>query len=97
MIPLDDWMEMELYLPQAAKLDIQLVMPDIVDPMQDESAVFEVKRIGPEVKDVKVGDVVVLYGVGAASKIKLPNGRKTVVGQSKYVCFIMEKEDLVKA
>jgi hypothetical protein len=99
MKPLEDWMVVELYRPQAAKLDIHIALPDTVDMSKDESAAFEVLQVGPGTEQyptnhVKSGDIVIMYGLGAVAKIELPNRKKVFVGQARNVCFILDSADL---
>lgn len=97
MIPQDDWMELKLWEKQADTLSVRLALPDTVDRVSDEGAMFQVVRMGPlvhEHKTVKVGDVVVMVGLGAVAKLKLPNGATTVVGRLSDVAFVMEAGDL---
>lgn len=97
MRPLKDWMLLKLWEPQAAALDVRIALPETVDRNQDEAAVFEVVRLGPEAEKVVVGDIVQMYGIGSISGVLLPNGNKVIVGRASDVNFIMEKEDLEKA
>ena len=99
MKPLEDWMVVKLFSRQAAKLDIHLALPDSVDMSKDESAAFEVLQLGPgtdqcPTSHLAVGDVVVMYGVGAIGRIELPNRKRVFVGQARNVCFVLDGEDL---
>lgn len=97
MIPQDDWMELKLWAPQQDQLSVRVILPEGIDKADDPAAVFEVVKMGPlkhEHKNVKVGDVVIMYGMGAIAKLKLPSDRKTVVGRLCDVAFVVEKEDL---
>jgi len=102
MKPLDDWMEVKLYDKQRAAVEVRLALPDgIKQEDVDDAAVFEILTVGPWLKDqtrniyerVKVGDLVELTNFGDFSQIKLPNGRKTIVGRASNVCFILEPDD----
>jgi co-chaperonin GroES (HSP10) len=100
MKPLEDWMVVKLYEKQAARMDIKLAIPDSIDMSKDESAAFEIVKLGPgteqcPVSHVKVGDTIILYGLGAVSRMELPNRKKIFVAQARNVCFILDKEDLV--
>lgn len=97
MIPLDDWLEIELWEGQRSLVDIAIELPESVHrETVDEAAVFKVLRKAEGVTRVNVGDVVQFYGLGAPQRIKKPNGKFTIVAKAEYVCFIMEEEDLRK-
>jgi len=96
--PFDDWMELELWEGQRAKTEVMIALPDSVERKDiDEAAVFKVLTIGPDVKKCKVGDVVQFYGLSAPQLIRLPNGRKTIVAQDQYACFVLDPQDLERS
>jgi len=100
MRPLDDWMELELWEDQKAKLDVQIALPDSVDKAKDDNALFRVVNVGSEDKisrgdkGIKVGDIVLVYGA-YLQRIKLPRG-DVMIGRAQDVCFIIEESDLTK-
>jgi hypothetical protein len=99
MRPLDDWMIVKLYTRQAAKLDISIVLPDAVDMSKDESAAFEILKLGPGTEEyptshLQAGDIVIMYGVASVAKVETPNRKKVYVAQARNVCFVLDKEDL---
>lgn len=101
MIPIDDWMIVELYEKQAAQLDVQLALPDTVDKFKDENAVFKVVKMGPKVNSqregeqaIKVGDVVILYGFDSIHKLQVPSKKRYLVTRGECAIFVLEEEDL---
>ena len=94
MIPLDDWMELKLYDKQAAQLDVRIAIPETVDRENDDSAAFEIIKVGPSVSKVSVGQVIILYGYSSLGKGRLPSGRKVLMARECDVCFVLEKDDL---
>mgnify|MGYP005832307639 CR=1 FL=1 len=93
MRPLDDWMELELWEDQKAKLDVQIALPDSVDKAKDDNALFRVVNVANDDR-VKVGDIVLVYGA-YLQRIKLPRG-DVMIGRAQDVCFIIEESDLTK-
>jgi hypothetical protein len=95
-------MTMEILEQQSSNL----ALPDSVKDRVDESAVFKVTGCGKGYRcpytgqdilidpNTLVGKYVIMHGVGAIAQIKLPNGKKVVVGQARNVAFILEDEDL---
>ena len=99
MRPLEDWMVVQLYTKQAAKMDIKLMLPDSVDMSKDESAAFEILTLGPgtdqyPTSHLNIGDTVIMYGVGAVNRMETPNRKRHYVAQARNVCFVLERNDL---
>jgi len=103
MRPLDDWIEVKLYNKQRSAVEVELALPDGIKREDvDDAAVFEILSVGPWLTDsenayynrVMVGDLVQLTNFGDFAQVKLPNGRRTIVGRASHVCFIVEPNDL---
>lgn len=104
MIPLDDWMEVELWEGQKSQVEVKLALPETMDPLKDESAAFTILKVGPGyympmtdkfvTPHVIPGDIVILVGLGAVQKIKMPNGKERLVAQARNVAYKLGKEDL---
>jgi hypothetical protein len=102
MILLEDWMKMEILQQQSSNL----VVPENAKDSIDESAVFKVLDCGDGYrcpytgeyvhidKRAYIGKCIIMHGLGSVALIKLPNGKKVVVGQARNVAFILEDEDL---
>jgi len=99
MIPQDDWMVLKLYEP---KRDTGIVLPDTMDKVLDDSAVFEIVSMGPGLPGQdqplkgKVGDIVLLEGATSVYTVKLPNGKKVCVGKNRDVAFVLGERDLAQ-
>lgn len=91
MLPLSDWMELKRF----ERRDAGLVLPDGARE-DDPDNVYEVLSKGPgcEIEDIKVGTVVMFYGIGVVGRTNLPCGRNVYVGKESDVCFILEGGDL---
>lgn len=80
--PLKDWMIIERYQPSK-----EILMPESVTPNQSD--LFKVLDIGPDVKDIKIGEYVSL--IGYITTITAFRGEKLLVGKAGDVCLVLGK------
>ena len=91
MIPLDDWMVLEL---EERKPSDGLILPEST---KDKSTIevgdtFVARTLGPQASErIAVGDRLLFYGMAVVVGIKLPGGKKVWVGQAKDVAFKLEE------
>ncbi len=98
MILINDWIVLE----KEDATSTELIIPDVATDRVLDDTIFLVTQITegasyvehgvqivvPEV--IKVGSRVLLYGLGSATQITLPGGRKIWMAQARYVAAILE-------
>ena len=79
---------------QVDRTSVQLALPETVDVLKNEAAVFRILKKGLLAVNVKIGDVVVINGYGNLAPLTTPGGKRFVVAKAEHVCFIIEPEDM---